>query len=137
MVRHKAKLYDDYKECLPRSSFTTIYSGFRHVPRGSTEIAIDFRGREKIVSLVLSLDEYICRQIWIAVDNMTASKDAGHGFHLPHSIRKLDRPDALYAQLKYRYHWFLVHRLLVLIPRTGVQSADPPLIRKLSYLHIV
>lgn len=58
MVRQKAKLYDDYKECLTRSSFTTFYSGFRHVPRGSTEIAIDFHGREKIVSLVLPLDEY-------------------------------------------------------------------------------
>lgn len=134
MVRHKTKLYDDHKECLTRSSFTTFYSGFRHVPRGSTEIAIDFCGREKIVSLVLPLDEYICWQIWIAVDNMTTSKDAGNGFHLLHSIRKLDRPDALYAQLKYQYQWFSV---LVLFPRTGVQSADPPLIRKLSYVHLV
>lgn len=134
MVRHKAKLYDDYKECLTRSSFTTFYSGFRHVPRGSTEIAIDFRTREKIMNLVLPLNEYICQQIWIAVDNKRTSKDAGYGFHLAHSIRKLDRPDALYTQLKYRYQRFSI---LVLFPRTCVQSADPPLIRKLSYLHLV
>lgn len=82
---------------------------------------IDFCSRgTKITVRVLMLDKYTCRQI-IAADNTITAQDACRDHHLLHSVRKLDRRGACFAQQKYR-NQFSQFSVPVLIPRT-----DPPL----------